>query len=136
MKLSTITASDWGPTIKASAYRFAAVCAAVYTAGFIFGSWLHDANDRLARAYVTMLGLPPSLTSRTPTKARPLPAGPAIQTDATVSEPVAVAYVDALTADLSSLKMTELRKLAQLAGVPRSTYRTARKAELLAMLEV
>jgi hypothetical protein len=64
-----------------------------------------------------------------------MPAETAIQTDATVSEPVAVTYVDALTADLSSLKVTELRKLAQLAGVPRSTYRTARKAELLAMLE-
>merc|ERR1711906_70719 len=45
----------------------------VYTAGYMLGCWLHRSNDRLAAAYLQLLGL-----ERPPVEAAPVPQ-PAIK---------------------------------------------------------
>ncbi len=104
-RIQTITSRNYGPDIERIARQFASVCVTVYVAGFMFGTWLHNLNDRLA--------------GRTPA---------VIQTDATKAEPITKPVTKA------SSTVAQLRRQAQLVGIPRSVYRTARKAQLLELL--
>ena len=46
--MNTVLTTDWAPHIEAAVRRFAAICAAVYTVGYITGAWVHRLNDQLA----------------------------------------------------------------------------------------
>ena len=49
-----------GTRLEAVARAVAPALVAVYTAGYMFGQWLHTTNDQLAAAYVRLLGLTPA----------------------------------------------------------------------------
>ena len=59
MTIASIIRADWGPALHQGARNVAAVLAAVYTAGFIFGAWIHHLNDIIA----TMLRDAPAPTA-------------------------------------------------------------------------
>jgi hypothetical protein len=44
--------TDWAPYIEAAARALAVAVAAVYTAGYCTGQWLHRLNDRLSALLV------------------------------------------------------------------------------------
>lgn len=98
MNPKTVLKTDWSPFIEQAVRNAAAVCVFVYTAGLMFGTWLHETNDMLA-----------GKTVRQVVKVEP-------------------------KLDLSTLKMAELRTMARKAGISRSTYRYARKAQLVDLL--
>ncbi len=64
--MKIMTSAEIGTRLESVARRIAPVVAAVYVAGFMFGRWLHRLNDRLAAAYVRLLGLhkPPEAPKR------------------------------------------------------------------------
>jgi len=51
------SSAEIGTRLEAAARQVVPVIAAVYVAGYMFGRWLHRLNDRLAAAYVRLLGL-------------------------------------------------------------------------------
>ena len=65
-----ISSQRIGADLERLARRVAPVIAAVYVAGYMLGRWLHRTNDRLAAAYVRLLGLAP-VASDAPPIARP-----------------------------------------------------------------
>ena len=65
-----ISSQRIGADLERLARRVAPVIAAVYVAGYMLGRWLHRTNDRLAAAYVRLLGLAP-VASDVPPIARP-----------------------------------------------------------------
>ena len=124
-RIQSICTSDWAMPIEQAARNVAGFLALIYTAGFVFGQWLHNLNDWLAGKPV---------------------ASAVIQNDAPVSDDVA-AIADLVFSDrpgvdresqalliIHSLKVTELRRLAQKMGYGREMYRVARKAELITEL--
>ena len=65
-----ISSQRIGADLERLARRVVPVIAAVYVAGYMLGRWLHRTNDRLAAAYVRLLGLAP-VDSDAPPIARP-----------------------------------------------------------------
>ena len=65
-----ISSQRIGADLERLARRVVPVIAAVYVAGYMLGEWLHRTNDRLAAAYVRLLGLAP-VASDAPPIARP-----------------------------------------------------------------
>ncbi len=55
--MKIMTSAEIGTRLENGVRRIAPVIAAVYVAGYMFGRWLHRLNDRLAAAYVRLLGL-------------------------------------------------------------------------------
>ena len=55
-----------GARMRGAAYAVAPLLVFVYTAGYMLGRWLHRSNDRLAAAYLQLLGL-----ERPPVEAAP-----------------------------------------------------------------
>lgn len=54
------TSHEVGQALLKGARCLALSVAVVYAAGLTLGLWVHATNDRLASAYVTMLGLTPN----------------------------------------------------------------------------
>jgi hypothetical protein len=46
--MKTVITTDWAPHVEAAVRRLAAICAAVYVAGYLSGAWLHRLNDQVA----------------------------------------------------------------------------------------
>ena len=61
-----ISSQRVGADLERLARRVAPVIAAVYVAGYMLGRWLHRTNDRLAAAYVRLLGLAPAAAQPQP----------------------------------------------------------------------
>ena len=59
-KVKILTSAEIGTRFEAVARAVAPALVAVYTAGYMLGQWLHTTNDRLAAAYVRLLGLAPA----------------------------------------------------------------------------
>ena len=55
-----MTSAEIGTRLEALARAVAPAMVAVYTAGYMLGRWLHATNDRMAAAYVRLLGLAPA----------------------------------------------------------------------------
>ncbi len=55
-----MTSAEIGTRLEALARAIVPALVAVYTAGFMLGQWLHAMNDRMATAYVRLLGLAPA----------------------------------------------------------------------------
>ena len=55
-----MTSAEIGTRLETVARAIAPAMVAVYTAGYMLGQWLHATNDRLAAAYVRLLGLAPA----------------------------------------------------------------------------
>jgi hypothetical protein len=47
-----VARTDWAPHIEAAARALAVAVAAVYTAGYVTGAWVHRLNDRLSALLV------------------------------------------------------------------------------------
>ena len=54
------TSAEIGTRLEQLARAIAPVLVAVYAAGYTLGQWLHSVNDRMAAAYVRLLGLAPA----------------------------------------------------------------------------
>ena len=54
------SSAETGTRLEQYARTIAPVLVAVYTAGYILGQWVHRVNDRMAAAYVRLLGLAPA----------------------------------------------------------------------------
>ena len=61
-----LTSAEIGTRLEAVARAVAPALVAVYTAGFMLGQWLHATNDRMASAYVRLLGLSPEAQPQPP----------------------------------------------------------------------
>ena len=57
--MKILTSAEIGTRLEALARAIAPVLVAVYTAGYMLGQWIHSTNDRMAAAYVRLLGLGP-----------------------------------------------------------------------------
>ena len=68
-----MTCAQIGTRLEMVARAVAPVLVAVYTAGYMLGQWLHATNDRMAAAYVRLLGLAPAPQPQPPAPA-PRPA--------------------------------------------------------------
>jgi len=66
--MKILTSAAIGTRLEAVARAIAPALVFAYVAGYTLGQWLHTTNDRLAAAYVRLLGLTP---------AAPAPAAPA-----------------------------------------------------------
>ena len=55
--MKILTSAEIGARLEALARAIAPAMVAVYTAGYMLGQWLHATNDRLAAAYLRLLGL-------------------------------------------------------------------------------
>lgn len=55
--MHNLTSAAIGTRLEAVARAIAPALVAVYTAGYMFGQWLHATNDQLAAAYLRLLGL-------------------------------------------------------------------------------
>jgi hypothetical protein len=66
--MKILTSAEIGTRLEAVARAIAPALVFAYVAGYTLGQWLHATNDRLAAAYVRLLGLAP---------AAPAPAAPA-----------------------------------------------------------
>ena len=84
-QLKILTSAEIGTRLEALARAVAPVLVAVYTAGFMLGQWLHATNDRMAAAYVRLLGLAPA----------PQPQPPAAKPQAPRTRPAIRAAVKA-----------------------------------------
>lgn len=78
--MKIFTSAEIGTRLEALARAIAPVLVAVYTAGYMLGQWIHSTNDRMAAAYVRLLGLAPA--------AQPQPQPQRIR--ATVTAPLTV----------------------------------------------
>jgi hypothetical protein len=78
--MKILTSAEIGTRLEALARAIAPVLVAVYTAGYMLGQWIHSTNDRMAAAYVRLLGLAPA--------AQPQPQPQRIR--ATVTAPLTV----------------------------------------------
>ena len=58
--MKILTSAEIGTRLEAVARAIAPAMVAVYTAGYMLGQWLHATNDRMAAAYVRLLGLAPA----------------------------------------------------------------------------
>ena len=58
--MKILTSAEIGTRLEAVARAVAPALVAVYTAGYMLGQWLHATNDRMAAAYVRLLGLAPA----------------------------------------------------------------------------
>jgi hypothetical protein len=58
--MKILTSAEIGTRLETVARAIAPALVAVYTAGYMLGQWLHATNDRLAAAYVRLLGLAPA----------------------------------------------------------------------------
>ncbi len=63
-----LSSSALGARLEGAARASLPVLVFVYTAGYMLGRWLHRTNDRLAAAYLQLLGL-----ERSPVEAAPRP---------------------------------------------------------------
>ena len=70
--MKILTSAEIGTRLEAVARAIAPALVAVYTAGYMFGQWLHTTNDQLAAAYLRLLGLTPTA----PAAAQPQPQAP------------------------------------------------------------
>ena len=61
-----------GARIRGAAYAVAPFLVFVYTAGYMLGQWIHRTNDRLAAAYLRMLGLERPPVETAPAAPRPV----------------------------------------------------------------
>ncbi len=66
--MKIISSAEIGVRMEAAARAIVPAMVAVYTAGFMLGQWLHRTNDRLAAAYVRLLGYerPPAAPAPAP----------------------------------------------------------------------
>ena len=55
--MKILTSAEIGTRLEAVARAIAPALVVVYTAGYMFGQWLHTTNDQLAAAYLRLLGL-------------------------------------------------------------------------------
>ena len=55
--MKIMTSAEIGTRLEAAARAIVPAMVAVYTAGYMLGQWLHATNDRLAAAYLRLLGL-------------------------------------------------------------------------------
>lgn len=78
--MKILTSAEIGTRLEALARATAPVLVAVYTAGYMLGQWIHSTNDRMAAAYVRLLGHGPA--------AQPQPQPQRIR--ATVTAPLTV----------------------------------------------
>ena len=58
--MKILTSAEIGTRLEQLARAIAPVLVAVYAAGYTLGQWLHSVNDRMAAAYVRLLGLAPA----------------------------------------------------------------------------
>ena len=58
--MKIMTSAEIGTRLETVARAIAPALVAVYTAGYMLGQWLHATNDRMAAAYVRLLGLAPA----------------------------------------------------------------------------
>ena len=58
--MKILTSAEIGTRLEQFARAIAPALVAVYVAGYALGQWLHRVNDRLAAAYVRLLGLAPA----------------------------------------------------------------------------
>ena len=64
--MKIMTSAAIGTRLEAVARAIAPALVAVYTAGYMFGQWLHTTNDQLAAAYLRLLGLAPAAQPAAP----------------------------------------------------------------------
>ena len=64
--MKILTSAEIGTRLEAVARAIVPAMVAVYTAGYMLGQWLHATNDRLAAAYVRLLGLAPAAQPQPP----------------------------------------------------------------------
>ena len=69
-----MTSAEIGTRLGAAARAIAPALVAVYTAGYMLGQWLHATNDRMAAAYVRLLGLAPAPQPQPPAAKPQAPA--------------------------------------------------------------
>ena len=64
----SLSSSAIGARIRGAAYAVAPFLVFVYAAGYTLGQWLHRTNDRMASAYLQLLGLqrPPAVDAPAP----------------------------------------------------------------------
>ena len=68
--MKILTSAEIGTRLEALARAVAPAMVAVYTAGYMLGQWIHSTNDRLAAAYVRLLGLAPTAQPQPPAAIR------------------------------------------------------------------
>ena len=104
-----MTSAEIGTRLEAAARAIAPAMVAAYTAGYMLGQWLHATNDRLAAAYLRLLGLSKPCPQVAPA-AQPQP--PAAKTQAHVT---ATRHTTPLTVDDLIGRYTQ-RELMAMAG--------------------
>jgi hypothetical protein len=93
--MKILTSAEIGTRLEALARAIAPALVAVYTAGYMLGQWLHATNDRLAAAYLQLLGLkrPPAVDAPA---AQPQPPAAKPQARVTATRHTAPLTVEAL----------------------------------------
>lgn len=123
-RIQSICTSDWGTPIEATARNVAGFLALIYTAGFVFGQWLHNLNDWLA-------GKPEHVASAVIQNDAPVSDDIEAIADLVFSDRPGVDREAAVILHLNSLTVQKLRTVARRIGLSRDFYRMARKAELI-----
>ena len=64
----SLSSSAIGARLEGAARAVLPVLVFIYTAGYMLGRWIHRTNDRMAAAYLRVLGLekPPAVTAPAP----------------------------------------------------------------------
>ena len=77
--MKIMTSAEIGTRLETVARAIAPAMVAVYTAGYMLGQWLHATNDRMAAAYVSLLGLTPAPQPQPTAQPQPPAPQPAIR---------------------------------------------------------
>ena len=105
--MKILTSAEIGTRLEAAARAIAPALVAVYTAGYMLGQWLHATNDRMAAAYVRLLGLAPA----------PQPQPPAAKPQAPAPKPAIRATLHKAPLTVEALcKAHTQRELMAMAG--------------------
>lgn len=130
MQIIRADSCDWGRALEAGARSLAVVAVAAYTAGWVFGAWVHSSNAALA-ALASHGHRPTAPAAPIAAAIEAAPAAPI--TAAIETAPAAPIARDWAGRPFGALTVRELRLQARAAG-HRALARSGRRAELLAVL--
>ena len=117
--MKNVITADWAPHIEATVRRLAAICAAVYTLGYITGLLVHQLNDQLAGR-----AMPPPVPAFQPMI---IQRQAAVATPANIAPPTLIHISDPMLRAIRLVRVEgkSQRAAASLCGVGRSSLQRA-----------
>ena len=111
--MKILTSAEIGTRLEQFARAIAPALVAVYVAGYALGQWLHRVNDRLAAAYVRLLGLAPAPQPQPQPQRKPIIKAQVIRQPLTVEALIASHTQRELMAMAGTRSKRSKRQLAE-----------------------